>query len=98
MTSESPQVEQPQTATNATDPKRAPQRILIGSQRPGHAAEDIKAKPVSPPAPYEAKATPAPAGPSSVTLDKASPASAAEAAITTPSGTTTAPASPPPPP
>lgn len=97
MSSESPEAQQPQSDVAAAEPKAAPQRILIGTQRPGHAAEDIKAKPVLPPSPFEVKPVAAPTiEPSGVNIDQAPPASAAEAAITTPSGTTTAPASPPP--
>ncbi len=99
MSSDSPQVEQSQSEAGAAEQKSSPQRILIGTQRPGHAAEDIKAKPVAPPAPFELKAKPEPpTPPAPLKSEKSAPASAAEATVTTSNGTTTAPASPPPPP
>ena len=61
------------TSTNPDDAtetagQRPAQRILIGTQRPGHAAEDIKAKPVLPPSSF----TPAP--PTARTEVEAAPA------------------------
>jgi predicted RNA-binding protein with RPS1 domain len=97
MSSDSSQVEQSQSESGAAEQKSNPQRILIGTQRPGHAAEDIKAKPVPPPAAFELKAMPEPpTPPAPVKSENSAPASAAEAAITSSAGTTTAPASPPP--
>lgn len=57
MNDESSNEPQPEPSEPAIT--RPVQRILIGSQRPGHAAEDIKAKPVAPPLTPVVKAQPA---------------------------------------
>ena len=56
MSSDSPEVEQSQTISDAAEATTAPpvQRILIGSQRRGDEAADAKARPVTPAAPFVA--------------------------------------------
>jgi small subunit ribosomal protein S1 len=93
MSGDSPDVEQlPPDAAAVHGPSDRPtQRILIGSQRPGHAAEDIKAKPMTPPVTAPIKTQPAAAPPPP-------PAPTAETAPDTPAATAAAaptPVSPP---
>ena len=62
MSSDSPEVEQSQSVSDAVEAPTPPsvQRFLIGSQRRGDAAADAKAKPVTPAAPLAVQPTTAP--------------------------------------
>lgn len=88
------------TTTSAAEtaepaPQRPAQRILIGTQRPGHAAEDIKAKPVVPPSPFAplpaARAEPAPATPELQPATEPAPAAVPAADVAAPAEPAAAP-------